>query len=433
MRRTMTCALLGALVIGLFTAPAANAEGSFYDPPEALPAGNGGLVRSEPMELRVNVDIDDVVSGLPGTATRIMYRTTDATGAPAAVTGVYIEPTVAWSGGGPRPLVSYAVGTQGQGDSCAPSYSLESAVVIDEDDFALSAGYEALGIYGFLRQGVAVVMTDYVGLGTTDRLHTYVNRVDEGHAVLDAVRAAYALPDTSITTDSPVGFYGYSQGGGAAASAAELAETYAPELDVVGTYAGAPPADLAEVMVSADRTALTGVIGWALNGLVQYDPALEAALEGELSANGRAVLDDLATRCIGDLIIASGTAFDATRSWTTSGSSLAQVTARVPAAKAAVDAQRIGTMKPNAPVMVLTGTKDDIVAHGQAKQLAQDWCSLGANVRYVPIPQATSSLGTAVNHLGPMLTQRRAATSWLIDRLEGDSAVSNCWAVGILP
>ena len=50
-----------------------------------------------------------------------MYRSTDAQGNPDAVTGTYFEPDVPWPGNGPRPLIVYGPGTQGQGDQCAPS------------------------------------------------------------------------------------------------------------------------------------------------------------------------------------------------------------------------------------------------------------------------------------------------------------------------
>ena len=39
--------------------------------------------------------------------------------------------------------------------------------------------------------------------------------------MLDGARAAMQLPDTSLDHHGPVAFWGYSQGGGAAASAAE--------------------------------------------------------------------------------------------------------------------------------------------------------------------------------------------------------------------
>ncbi|WP_062379685.1 lipase family protein [Demequina pelophila] len=431
MRRTMACAVLSALAVATAVAVPAAASGDFYTPPDEVPEAQGELIRTAPLDLAVSVDLGGAIAPLPATATRLLYSSLDETGEPVAVSGSYLEPEAPWLGSGDRPLVSFSVGTQGQGDACAPSKTLESGLVIDPE--ALAVGYEIPFIYGFLQQGIAVVVTDYVGLGTTDRLHSYVNRLDSGRAVLDAARAASALPGATVTADSPVGLYGYSQGGGAAASAAELAPAYAPELDVVGAYAGAPPADLVEVMKSADDTSLTGVIGWALNGLLQYHPEMAAALESEISEDGWETLERLSTACIGDAVIATGTAFASTSEWTTSGESLAAVAARIPAVQEAVGAQRIGGLTPTAPVRIVTGTQDDIVDHGQARQLALDWCASGADVSYVPVPQLVPSGGTGLNHLTPAITRSVQSTAWMVDRLRGLPAWSNCGLVRLLP
>lgn len=126
----------------------------------------------------------------------------------------------------------------GQGDQCAPSFALQYPLTLNGD--TVSVGYEALAVYRILATGAAVVVTDYVGLGATDRLHTYVNRLDQGHALLDAARAARSVPGASVTAASRTGLYGYSQGGGASAAAAELQPSYAPDVRLAGTYAGAP-------------------------------------------------------------------------------------------------------------------------------------------------------------------------------------------------
>lgn len=430
MRRSVAIAVLGALMLGALSTTPAHAAGSFYDPPPSLPAAAGDLVRTAPMKLAASVSFGGAISPLPGTATQIMYRTTDADGNAAAATGVYIEPTKRWWGGGDRPLVSFAAGTQGQGDACAPSKTLQSGLVVESD--AIAIGYEIPNIYSFLARGIAVVVTDYIGLGMTDRVHSYVVRLDSGHAVLDAARAALALEGASVTDASPIGLYGYSQGGGAVASAAELAPVYAPELNVKGTYAGAPPADLLEVMKSADGTSLTGVLGFSFNAIAQYEPGL-AEVGTLLNDTGRSALARLANACIGDALLTTGTAFTKTSSWTTTGETFSQLTARLPQARAAIAAQRIGTLAPAAPVQVLTGTKDDIVAHGQAKQLAKDWCASGVNVTYVPVVQPVGSAGTALNHLGPAITRSLASQDWLVDRLQGKPVASNCWALRVLP
>lgn len=422
--RLVTTAAAVALTIALAAAPQASAA-TFYDPPSDLPSGQGTLVRSEPMKLALTL------KGLylPGKATRILYTSTDQAGEPAAVSGAYIEPTKKWTGTGPRPLVAIAAGTQGQGDACAPSKTLETFLNVEGNEFGI--GYEIPSIYDFLNRGVAVVLTDYIGLGTTDRVHTYTNRRDMGHALLDAARAALNLPDTTITSSSPVGLYGYSQGGGAAGSAAELAPSYAPELNLKGAYAGAPPANLVEVLKSADGTDLTGVIAYAINGITPYNPELLGKLDALAKPEGKEALEKVKTQCIGGTLFSFG--FQKTKQWTVSGKSLYDITNSDPVIKAAVDDQRIGRLKPAVPVQVLTGTLDDIVDHRQAKQLAADWCAQGVNVTYTPVVQVLPTGGTALNHLTPMITRLGQTHDWLVDRLQGKSVRSNCGSLRLLP
>ncbi|RKN07917.1 lipase family protein [Streptomyces radicis] len=416
-------ALLPASGTATATATAApSTVPEFYDPPAQLPDADGALIRTEPLTLGVRLPGPE--GPLPGTATRLMYRSTDAGGQPIAVTGAYIEPAADWAHGGPRPLVALAPGTMGQGDQCAASLALETPLGIDLGGGSISFGYENLAVYRFLARGVAVVVTDYAGLGTTDRVHTYVNRVDEGHALLDAARAARALDGTSLTADSPVGLYGYSQGGGATAAAAELQPVHAPELPLVGSYVGAPPADLTEVMEGIDGSALAGAIGWTINGAAHTEPGLGAVIEGHLDDDGREALNGTATMCVGDAILRH--AFADTRDWTTTGRSVGEIVAAEPEVRAFLDEQRIGERAPTGPVRVATGVEDDIVPHAQARQLATDWCALGADVSYAPIHLPGLGDGTLLNHLAPLITDQGAAISWLTDRFNGEPTEGSC-------
>ncbi|GAA3494771.1 alpha/beta fold hydrolase [Streptomyces prasinosporus] len=399
---------------------------AFYTPPAELPSANGALIRHEPLRLGLSLP---GLGGrpLPGTATRLMYASTDSAGERVAVTGAYIEPSADWKGEGPRPLVVVGSGTMGQGDQCAPSLALERPLTLSGE--TVSIGYDNLAVYRLLATGAAVVVTDYVGLGATDRLHTYVNRVDQGHAMLDAARAARSVPGASVTADSRVGLYGYSQGGGASASAAELHRTYAPEVNLVGTYSGAPPADLTEVMKGIDGSALAAALGWSINGFAQAEPALRDVVDAHVNATGRAALEDIATTCVGDGIFGYG--FTKSTKWTSSGKSLAEVMAGEPRAQAVLDRQRLGSLKPTGPVRVVTGVQDDIVPHAQSRRLAVDWCRKGADVTYkaVTLPNLGDKLLT--NHLAPLLTDQGDAVSWLADRLEGRPAASNCWSMPV--
>ncbi|GEK01414.1 lipase family protein [Streptomyces sp. 1-11] len=399
---------------------------AFYDPPATLPAADGALVRSEHLPLALSLPGLD--GPLPGRATRLMYKSTDSTGSPVAVTGAYIEPAAVWKHGGARPLVAVAPGTMGQGDQCAASLGLEHPLSVNAR--TLSVGYEDLAIYRLLARGVAVVVTDYAGLGATDRLHTYVNRLDGGHAVLDAVRAARNLPGTSVTAASPVGLYGYSQGGGATASAAELQPAYAPDVTLAGTYSGAPPADLTAVTRAIDGSDLAGALAWAVNGFLQADPALRPIADKHLDAAGKAALRDLSTMCVGDAILSYNSAHST--AWTTDGSSLSDVIAAEPALRDFLDRQRIGRAKPAGPVRVATGVNDDLVPHAQARALAVDWCRKGADVTYAPV--VAPPLGRSLlNHFAPLIADQGDAIDWLTDRLAGKPAGSTCWSLPVRP
>lgn len=413
----------------LATSPTAAGAGDFYTPPADLPGANGAVIRSEPMKLGISFPLAGRQTRLPGTATRILYRTTDEGGQPAAVSGVHIEPAKPWRGKGDRPLVSFSVGTQGVADACAPSKTLESFLNVEDGRFMV--GYEVPSIYGFLNDGVAVVVTDYIGLGTTDRVHTYMNRVDQGHAVLDAARAALSLPHASVTRRSAIGLYGYSQGGGAAGAAAELAPTYAPELNLAGAYVGGPPADLFEVMKKIDGTLLTGAIPWSINAMHAYRPELTPYLGKLVTQKGIDAIHASTQQCVADTILAFGT--KKTSEWTRSGNLASADVAREPVLMKAVADQRIGRLRPSIPVQVLTGTKDDIVPHAQAKQLALDWCAKGANVTYKPVIQLVDSGGLMLSHLGPLLTQQGAARDWILDRFNGVRTSGNCSSARRLP
>ncbi|WP_310380709.1 lipase family protein [Actinoplanes couchii] len=393
---------------------------AFYTPPATLPAADGALIRTEPLPLALS--LPGIDGTLPGRATRIMYKSTDSTGGPVAVTGAYLEPAAPWPAGGARPLVVLAPGTMGQGDQCSTSLALERGLIIgtENDQLTLSVGYEVLAIYRLLIRGIAVVTTDYPGLGTTDRLHTYVNRVDSGHAVLDAARAARILSGIS---SQPIGLYGYSQGGGAVASAAELQATYAPDVTVTAGYAGAPPADLAEVVGGIDGSELAGALGWSINGFAQSEPALRPILDRYLSDAGQTALTRLSTMCVGDAILAY--AGKRSSSWTVGGKSMTEVIAAEPALEEFITDQRIGTRRPSGVIRVATGVFDNLVPHAQARAMVADWCDRGGRVVYAPVvlPWSASPL---LNHFGPLLSDQPLAVDWLGRRLAGSPATSNC-------
>ncbi len=400
---------------------------SFYLPPDPLPpVAPGTVLRAQKFPLALSLPAGD--APIPAEATRLMYMSADTHGRPAAVTGTYLSSSQEWRGPGRRPLVAVAVGTQGQGDQCASSKTLGEAV---HYSFPLDlwANYEVITAYSLLARGMDVVMTDYHGLGTP-AVHDYLNRAAEAHAVLDSIRAAEAFRGTRV----PTLIFGYSQGGGAAAAAAELQSTYAPDLDVLGTYAGAPPADLRALMSGPVINGIvpgviggdgTGLIGYVLNGFRADYPQAGPAIDEAVNPAGRAMLDEVAGTCLAESAIR--TVFRPITHYTEGGKSMEEVLEDQPVLGELMDKQRIGTMKPEAPVLIAAGTNDDVILYGQARRLARDWCGLGATVQLDTTDWIPPVLpGLAVGHVLELFPALNSAHHWITDRLAGVPVQSSC-------
>ncbi|WP_295627018.1 lipase family protein [uncultured Corynebacterium sp.] len=397
---------------------AADFEGdnAFYMPPEQIPTAPGSVIRREAMDLLVTVPNFD--GPWPGKAERFMYTSNDNYGKATAVTGMVMEPIAEWTGEGPRPTVVYGSGTIGQGDQCAPSRVAPTLLNFDAQKESLGLNYELLFANLMLREGVRVVMTDYIGLGTPGT-HTYMNRLDQGHAMLDAARAVPELTGE----DSPIGFWGYSQGGGAAAAAAELAESYAPEVDVRGTFAGAPPADLEAVAGIVEDNLIVGVLGYTINGLLERHPESAYHVDEIMNGLGKKALIDTRTQCIADSILEFGalgaTIPDPTGFMTNDGRTIVEHIQSNPRLKAMTDRQLIGTLRPNAPVLVVSSINDDAIPNTQARMLSERWRELGADVEFRSLDIPPIFPRSALGHLAPMPLGFFDAKDWLMGQFNG--------------
>lgn len=390
----------------------------FYLPPEPLPSTPpGSVIRTEPS--RLVLEPSGQLGAIMATGTRIMYRSTNARGNPIAVTGTYFEPENDWPGKGPRPLIVYAPGTQGQGNQCAPSRMFNQGIHYS-GGWDIMVNYEEAFVATMVARGFAIVMTDYEGLGTP-YMHTYVNRLAEGQAVLDAARAAMQLPDTSLDPHGPVALWGYSQGGGATASAAELASSYAPELKIVGTYAGAPPADLKELLPYADGSALVGVVGYALNGVIAAYPEAAESIRSKLTQRGEDMLESVSRQCVGQTII--DFMFRHLQPYFTED--IRQLVNEQPFSDL-FDLQKLGRFKPNAPVLINSNRYDPLVPWTAANQLGRDWCAKGADVEFRTNEEPPFLNKVVINHALPMFVDGEPSMQWIAARFNGEPTTPNC-------
>ncbi|MEU5843195.1 lipase family protein [Rhodococcus sp. NPDC047139] len=396
----------------LATAPEvaiADSETDFYTPPMSFDAASpGDVLRTAPSVAAV---VPNTPAALDAQVTRVMYRSTNATGGPVATVGTVLVPSQPWNGPGPRPTVVLGPGTQGMGDQCAPSKLM-----------TFGQEYEYIHIGPMLARGYAVAVTDYEGLGTPG-VHPYLNRESQGRAMLDLARATRSLEDLGVAADGPLAFWGYSQGGMASASAAELASSYAPELSVAGAVAGSPPADLGDLAVAGDGSLLSGGIGWVVDGFVAAYPEHAPAMLAAFNPAGLDILRRAETACVYDAF--SLNPFGQTTMYTIDGRPIVEHLDSEPWASLVAE-QQLGNRTPSMPVFVAQSTGDDFVLVQGVDTMVDKWCASGADVTYrrYDLPPVLTKTGTG--HLAGMFPALAEGLDWLDRRFAGEETAPGC-------
>lgn len=393
--------------------PTAAIADDFSTPPTAMSPGD--IINSEPLQVALSVPINP--GSFPANAQRIVYRTTDAKGEPTTATGTVLSPIPPWRGSGERPLVSFAVGTHGIAPHCRTSELIQRLLTY-HPPIDISTEYEAMFIGAMLVQGIAVVVTDYIP-------STYLISAAEGNAVIDAARAAQRLPGADIPARGPVVFWGYSQGGHAAGAAAEQVGSYAPELDLRGSYVGAPPVSHLNLFRYAEGGMSLGAGGFFLKSLISSYPEVESAVDEMLSDKGRQFLDTTSAQCVGGAMLSYG--LQPSNSLTTDGRSMAEVLEADPRTAQVLEEMTLGRGVPTAPVMLVTGSNDDLVPPADHRQLARTWCSKGATVDLVDLPLPMVLPGSIIGHsVNAPIVGLTEGQHWLNDRFNGVPAPSTC-------
>ncbi|WP_427118181.1 lipase family protein [Pseudarthrobacter scleromae] len=296
-----------------------------------------------------------------------------------------------------------AHGTIGLGDHCAVSKRLATGVAGEAGDVPV--------IEAYLLAGYAIALTDYQGLGTPGT-HQYLMRKAQGHAVIDATRAAQRSGG-SLPKNGPVFFAGFSQGGFSASAAAELQPTYAPELSLQGLIAAGVPGDLAATLKFLEGSPSDGILLFVANGLNAAYP--KAGIMKIFNEAGTQAVNNAARQCVED-VTANGTI----RSWTLTKDGRTLSDHLINDFGNLLSEQMIGRLKPTVPVLTGISNADDVVPYEANRGTAQRWCTLGATVQFETIlapGHASGSIGIYAQSL-----------PWISTSLLGLPSPSNCGA-----
>jgi Secretory lipase len=350
---------------------------SFYRPPEPLPVRPPGTpIRSEPVP---------APAGARGW--RILYHSRDASGRDIAVSASVFVPAGPAAG---RPIVAWAHGTTGLGDSCAPSTDEQPLNGVEDGPALLAAGD-------------AVVATDYEGLGTPGP-HPYLVGPSEARSVLDAVRAARRLVGLGRTFVA----FGHSQGAHAALFTGELAATYAPDLRLAGVAAAAPPIDLPALAREVERSdAGTGRLVTVAAGYSAADPS--ARLGAIMTPLGRRGLSLVEEGCDDDIVNAYGRM------------SAREVFLRDPRTtppwSTGLARDSVGLLPRSVPVLVMQGWKDPNIPVRDTTTAVHRMCRGGDTIDYRIYPAAYHNV---------VPSAARDLNAWIAARFRGAPPPAGC-------
>ena len=227
----------------------------FYTYADEIPAP-GQLLRQE--ALTSDQSVPNAVN-----AVRLLYSSSDGladTGSIVVSGALFLPDGVPPEGG--WPLLLWSHGTVGIADKCAPTWT--GYVPFHEEHLSQ-----------WLREGYAIVASDYQGLGTKGT-HPYLATRPAAYSNLDVIRA---VQSAGFPVSDRVVLAGQSQGAGAAIATAGHAPDYAPELDIRAVIAtGVPfftPDALLAVQAARPNDVVDPMLGYnflALTLIEQIDP-----------------------------------------------------------------------------------------------------------------------------------------------------------------
>jgi pimeloyl-ACP methyl ester carboxylesterase len=323
-----------------------------------------------------------------------MYVSSDARGRSVAVTGVVFVPAGPPPKGG-YPVVSWAHGTNGMANRCAPSLNPQTVLT-------------ATALNAMLALGWAVAATDYQGEGTPPGLLPFLVGDVAGRNVIDIVLAARHLPSAHVGKTYLV--WGHSEGGQSALFAWRLATTYGSRSGVhmVGAVAGAPPSQLPTLYQFLATTPSRFYDYMMLAGFnVGYGNSA-APLSAVLTPKGTALLPTLRQTCLASVASA------------VNASPFAELVKSNPLEVAAWKKlfmqNDAATFKSagKVPLLIVHGGADEIIPVATSALLSDHLCALGANLERWVYPTQS--------HGGVLIVSALDVGHWIQARLAGESS-----------
>lgn len=333
----------------------------FFLPPAGFQhAAPGRVLRSRDVELAFLGLIPQRLH-----ATQLLYRSTDRNGNPeAAATTVILPPNAKPD----CPVVSYQCAIDAISARCFPSYALRRHAKATGS----VAQFELLLISAVVAEGWAVSVPDHEGVNGM-----WGAPYEPGYHILDGLRAALNTEHLQLSASAPIGLWGYSGGGLASAWAAEMAGSYAPELNIVGAVLGSPVGDLGQTFRRLNGTLFSGLPAMVVAALADIYPGLKRVIAEHATTEGRETLDRLHRMSTVQAILKMARVdmddlVDLPLQQILDSAEVTHV----------FDDIKLGVATPTPPVLIVQAVHDELISVEVIDELAATYIAGGADVTY---------------------------------------------------
>ncbi|KAH8696612.1 Alpha/Beta hydrolase protein [Talaromyces proteolyticus] len=362
----------------------------FYATPANISQAKPGQILK--VEHHTNVSLYDIPPGQ--SLSRIMYTSVDNSGQVVPATAAILWPFTPkpFRNSDKFPLVAWAHGTSGIVRQCAVSIQR-------------NLQYDFRAVFTLASMGYAVVLADYVGLGSDQAFNYLAFKLHANDVVYSVMAAQSAFPQLSKDWVS----FGHSEGGGVAWAIGER-QAIRPIPGFLGTIAAAPPpfpiANTAPVGSSVFTAFLAFTIS-RLNGLnltaifnpvplqvLQYVQSIGGCNDAGFAAFGTFTAEDIYSNT----------------SW--------------PLSQEAVDFARdysVGSRPLGGPMLIIQGSADTVVIPEGSALGFKNTCASQKNnvsIEYVSV--------AGQDHNPSLYASQRIWLQWIEDRFNGVKIKPGC-------
>ncbi len=353
--------------------------------------------------------------------TQLLYRSTSQTDKPTVNVTSVIAPLIQFDD---TKVISYQSAYDSLNQNDEPSYAISGGLTLG----GVVPHVEAAVFAPFLAEGYTVIVPD-----TEGQRADFAAGPEYGMNTLDSIRAAFNA--STVPADAKVAMLGYSGGAIATEWAAELAPTYAHDVNehLIGAAMGGVLVDPAHNLHYVEGTSFwAGVMPMALAGIAR---AFEIDLTPYLSSHGRRVLSEMQTASIvnvlgqyrglkwDDLVSPEYPTPESLPLYVRCANKLIMGTGGTPTIPLFFGQGANGELELTPGNKKGIGPGDGVMIAGDVRTLARGYCAKGTKVHYEQYD--------ALSHIWSLPIWLANSIAWIKERFAGLPAAENCRTIAV--